>query len=413
MHTPAAYPYADRVNPALPDRPSIHRARIAVSALFLTNGAIYANLLPRLPEIKDAFELTNAMYGFALIALPIGGVVAGPLPAPVLRRFGTGRAAAVGSVLLAGAVFLAGSVPHLAVFLLGLFLAGVLDAVVDTAQNAQGLRVQRFAGASIINSLHAVWSVGAVLGGLMGTMAAALHVPLSWHLAISGATFAAVAVITLRWSLPDTAGVPSKPPEPRVTTGALPKVPPGSGKALLALLPVAVIAMSGVLVEDVGTNWAGVYLRDELAAPLSTVGLGYVSLVGAQFVGRILGDRMIDALGGVLVTRIGAVMISVGLGTVVLAPVPALVFAGFAVAGFGCATLVPSAYAAADRAPGLRSGTGLTLISWCMRIVFVVSPPLVGVLADAAGLRAALVLFPLMGVLAFCYAGALRMRARG
>ncbi|PRC52163.1 MFS transporter, partial [Mycobacterium sp. ITM-2017-0098] len=28
------------------------RARIAVAALFLTNGALFANLLPRLPEIK-------------------------------------------------------------------------------------------------------------------------------------------------------------------------------------------------------------------------------------------------------------------------------------------------------------------------------------------------------------------------
>lgn len=175
-----------------------------MSALFLTNGAIYANLLPRLPEIKDTFELTNTLYGFALLALPVGGVVAGPLPAPVLRRFGTGRTAAIGSVLLAAAVFLAGSVPHAAVFLLGLFLAGALDAVVDTAQNAEGLRVQRLAGTSIINSLHALWSVGAVIGGLMGTAAAALHVPLPWHLLLSGMVFAAVALLTVRWTLPES-----------------------------------------------------------------------------------------------------------------------------------------------------------------------------------------------------------------
>ena len=98
------------------DRARISRARIAVSLLFLTNGAIFSNLLPRLPEIKDTFELSNAMYGFALIAFPIGGVVAGPLPAPILRRFGTARVAVVGTVLLATAVFVAGSVPLVAVF---------------------------------------------------------------------------------------------------------------------------------------------------------------------------------------------------------------------------------------------------------------------------------------------------------
>ena len=164
------------------DRARIRRARLAVSLLFLTNGAIFSNLLPRLPEFKDMFELSNAAYGLAVIAFPIGGVVAGPLPAPVLRRFGTARTAAVGSVLLAAAVFVAGSVPVLAVFGAGLFVAGVLDAVVDTAQNAQGLRVQRLAGTSMINSMHALWSVGAVIGGLMGTVAAALHVPLALSL---------------------------------------------------------------------------------------------------------------------------------------------------------------------------------------------------------------------------------------
>ena len=396
------------------DRARIRRARLAVSLLFLTNGAIFSNLLPRLPEFKDMFELSNAAYGLAVIAFPIGGVVAGPLPAPVLRRFGTARTAAVGSVLLAAAVFVTGSVPVLAVFGAGLFVAGVLDAVVDTAQNAQGLRVQRLAGTSMINSMHALWSVGAVIGGLMGTGAAALHVPFVWHFLTSAVLFAAIAVLAMRWAVPDdpdshaAAQAESVP----LDTAGLPRLPRGTGAALLALLPIAMIAMSGVLVEDVGSNWSAVYLRDVLSAPVGMVGLGYVSLVGAQFVGRILGDRLIDALGAVLVTRIGGVLILVGLGAVALAPAPWVALAGFALAGFGCATMVPNAYAAADRAPGLKPGTGLTLVSWCMRIVFVISPPLVGLFADAVGLRTALFVFPFMGVLAFLFAGALRVRGR-
>ncbi|WP_199712222.1 MFS transporter [Kocuria tytonis] len=392
----------------------VTRARIAVSLLFLTNGAIFSNLLPRLPEIKDMFELSNALYGLALIAFPIGGVVAGPLPAPVLRRFGTARTAAVGSVLLASAVFVAGSVPVLAVFGTGLFIAGMLDAVVDTAQNAQGLRVQRLAGASMINSMHALWSVGAVIGGLMGTGAAALHIPLVWHFLTSAVIFSLVAVVAMRWAVPDDheAHAAAQAENVPLDTTGMPRLPRGTGPALLALLPIAVVAVSGVLVEDVGSNWSAVYLRDVLSAPVSLVGLGYVSLVGAQFVGRILGDRLIDALGAVLVTRLGGVLIFVGLGAVAVAPAPWLALTGFALAGFGCATMVPTAYAAADRAPGLKPGTGLTLVSWCMRIVFVISPPLVGLFADAAGLRTALLVFPLMGLLAFLFAGALRVRTR-
>jgi MFS family permease len=54
------------------------------------------------------------------------------------------------------------------------------------------------------------------------------------------------------------------------------------------------------------------------------------------------------------------------------------------------ATLVPAVYHAADELPGLRRGTGLAVINWLLRIGFLLSPPLIGVLADATSLRVAL-----------------------
>ena len=53
------------------------RARVAVAALFLTNGAIFANLLPRYPEIKADLHLSNAVYGAAIAAFSAGALVAG------------------------------------------------------------------------------------------------------------------------------------------------------------------------------------------------------------------------------------------------------------------------------------------------------------------------------------------------
>ncbi|MFC8853483.1 MFS transporter, partial [Streptomyces sp. NPDC057144] len=45
--------------PALVDR----RARLAVAVLFFTNGALFANLLPRYPQIKADLGVGNAAYG--------------------------------------------------------------------------------------------------------------------------------------------------------------------------------------------------------------------------------------------------------------------------------------------------------------------------------------------------------------
>jgi MFS family permease len=414
----------------------IRRARIAVSAFFLTNGALYANLLPRLPEVKDAFGLSNTLYGLVVVAFPLGAILVGALPARAVRRFGSGRVAALGTVLLAVCLAAAGAGAGLGVgtglgvgvFLAAMLLGGALDAHVDTAQNAQGMEVQRARGRSIINSLHALWSLGAVLGGLMGAAALALGVPLGWHLPLSGLVWSAVALVALRSALSPAEGRglrttgPDDPLPEGATTpdpgAAGPRPDPGSGRGhrsaarivVVALLPVAVIAMAGVMVEDVGMNWSAVYLNAELGAPLTAAGLGLVALMAAQFVGRLLGDPMADRWGRVAVARAGATLSAAGMLLVVMAPVPVVAVAGFAVAGFGCATLVPAAFHAADDVPGLRTGTGLALVSWLMRISFLSLSPAVGVLSDAVGLRAALVVVPVFALVAALTAGVLRER---
>src|SRR4051794_41901103 len=62
------------------------RARIAVAAVFLTNGAVFANLLPRYPEIKASLELGNAQLGTAVAAFPFGAPLAGLTASALVRR---------------------------------------------------------------------------------------------------------------------------------------------------------------------------------------------------------------------------------------------------------------------------------------------------------------------------------------
>ena len=76
-------------------------------------------------------------------------------------------------------------------------------------------------------------------------------------------------------------------------------------------------------------------------------------------------------------------------------------------AGFGIATLVPAAMQGANEIPGLRPGTGLAVLSWLMRAGFLISPPIVGLIADNAGLRAGLLVVPLSGLLVVLLSGVL------
>ncbi|MDQ2637978.1 MAG: MFS transporter, partial [Actinomycetota bacterium] len=178
------------------------RARAAVAVLFLTNGAVFANLLPRLPEIKADLALSNAVYGAAIAAFSAGALVAGLTAAALIRRFRSSRVSVIGTVGIATSMLLAGAAPSAAVLAGALFVAGACDAVTDVAQNAHGLRVQRSYGRSIINAFHAVWALGAILGGLMGAAAIALNVSRAVHLGAAAVVLGAVVVAAYPYLLP-------------------------------------------------------------------------------------------------------------------------------------------------------------------------------------------------------------------
>jgi MFS family permease len=390
---------ARRGEPSKGDR----RARVAVAALFLTNGAIFANLVPRLPGIKTDLALSNFGYGIIVAAFPAGALVAGLGAGALIRRFTSARMAVAGTIGIAVLVFVAASSTLPVLLAVALFIGGACDAVTDVAQNAHGLRVQRGYGRSIINSLHAVWSAGAVLGGAMGAAAIALNVPRAMHLGVSAVIFIGVALAASRFLLrgPDGDADPATGP----AAGGGP-----ARRVYGALLLLVAIAIAGAVVEDAGSSWSTLYLGEYLGAAGGTAALGYLALLSFQFVGRLAGDRMVDRFGERAVARTGGLLITAGMGIALAFPTVPGTIAGFAAAGLGVATVVPAAFHAADRLPGLRAGSGLTAVAWLMRIGFVGAPPVVGMIADATSLRVGLLIVPLAGVAIIAASGVLSAR---
>ena len=373
------------------DTAALRRARAAVAACFFLNAVFYAGLVPRLPELKAQLGLSSTALGTALAALPLGALLAALSSAAFIRRFGSGRVASYGLVLLGVVVWTVSVAPNWLGLAAALLVVGALDAVVDVAQNAHGLRVQRHYGRSIINAFHGVWSVGAVVGGLLGSAAAGLQVPLGGHLAASAVVFGAVAVAASRAMLPGR-------DEPDAVATDVPRERPRRRTAVPALAVLGVLAACGAFVEDAGASWSALYLRTELAAGAATAGLGFVALSVAMTVGRLTGDRVVDRFGRRRVARAGGALPAAGMGLALAFPSVPATLAGFALAGLGVATLIPAVYQAADELPGLPHGVGLAVINWLLRIGFLVSPPLIGVLADATSLRVALLSVVLAGV---------------
>ncbi|GAA4343546.1 hypothetical protein GCM10023162_40540 [Klenkia terrae] len=119
---------------------------------------------------------------------------------------------------------------------------------------------------------------------------------------------------------------------------------------------------------------------------------------------------MVDQVGQRRVARVGGAVIAAGFALMLAAPTVPTTLVGYVLAGLVVANLVPAVYAAADELPGLGAGVGLTVVNLLLRIGFLVSPPLIGLIADGVGLRVGLLTVVVAVVLVLVLGRALRTR---
>jgi len=175
----------------------------------------------------------------------------------------------------------------------------------------------------------------------------------------------------------------------------------------MVIIALTVLAISGTAVEDVTSTWSTLYMRDFLGVRAGFAGLAFVTMLVSQTVGRLGGDRVIDALGMRRTIQLGGVLVLVGTGLAAAVPAVWTMLVGMVLAGLGCAAVVPVAMNAADDIPGMRAGVGLTIVTWLMRLSFLLGPPLVGLMVEATTLRSAVMILPIAGAVTLIAASVL------
>jgi fucose permease len=216
-----------------------------------------------------------------------------------------------------------------------------------------------------------------------------------------------IAVLCLAVGLVPVRALPQLAPQQAPQAGKRPLV----AFPTLALAGVCIYVFGAVLAELSARNWGAAFLRDALGTSAAATGwgLGLFSLMMAA--GRLSGDRLTDRLGPAVLGRICAWTAVAGMVALVLADGLPLALVGFAALGFGVSVGFPLAVSAAagyrDR-PAAINVASVALIAYSGSLV---GPPLVGFVANGAGLRIGLAsLLPMM-VLSALFAGALGRRA--
>ena len=350
-------------------------ARAATTLIFFLTGFVYAAWATRIPAIKADLGLSDGALGVAILGLEAGAIAGLPAGGALAERAGSPTALRFGFAVYPAAllgVALAPTLPALAVALAAM-AAG--SSVVDVAMNAQGIELERRYRRPLLSGLHAGHPFGLVAGGVAGSAAAAAGVSVTAHFGAVAAIGLAAAIGATFWLVRD----PGSPGGSR--TFSRPSGP---------LLGLGLIAFCVFLLDGAAYNWSAVHLSSEHGAGAGLAAGAFTLFSLTLAIGRLFGDRLVERLGRMRVVQGCGAVAAAGGALAVSAAGAGLSLAGWALFGLGLAALAPTVLGAAPAAGSGSPAAAIAAVTTVGYLGAFTGPPLVGALAEAGSLSAAL-----------------------
>ncbi len=367
--------------------PDKKRIRLAVTFFYFSMGLMFASWASRIPDIKTALHLNDALFGSILFAMPAAQFIMMTFSGKLVTRFGSRKIAIIALPIYSICLSNIGLVREGWQLAIALFLFGLTGNLCNISINTQGVAAERLYMQPIMASFHGGWSIAGFTGALIGLTMINLKVDPYWHF---------VTVILIVWTIIWfnhqylVEGKPAvNPEEPKRKFFNRPD---------RVLVQLGIIGFCSMASEGTMFDWSGLYFKDVVRAPASLVILGYTSFMIMMASGRFLSDFMTSKIGRKRLLQICGILISTGLYTAVLFPYLITSTVAFMLVGLGVSSIVPSVYSAAGRYTKVPPGIALATVASVSFLGFLMGPPLIGYISQAAGLRYS---FAVIGIFGF------------
>ena len=376
-------------------RPSNRATWMAVSAMFILNGALYGIWASRIPAMAVRHDLSAGDLGWLLLLLAGGAIAAFPLAGRFADRLGAAFITLRIAVAYTVALALTALAPDVATLALALALFGATHGAMDVAMNTWAGEAERHIARPVMSSFHAMFSLGAGLGAASGFAAEHWSIGITPHFIVVGTGVALItlAVARIGWVSPTqetTKGTPLFP---------LPKGP---------LVLVGLIAFCTSMGEGAMVDWSALLLIETAQVTPANAALGYSVFSVAMVITRLMGDQVTRAFGPTPTARAAGVVATIGAVGAVASASYGLTLVGFALMGVGYAVIMPLAFSRAARDPHLPPGTAIASVSTLGYGGLLLGPPLIGFVAHATTLRTGFAVLAVLAALIVVLAGAVR-----
>jgi MFS family permease len=374
---------------------TLERARLAVCGAFLANGGMIGGWAVVIPSVEAKLAVGHATFGLALLFMAAGAILAMPIAGGLVARFGSRVVLVVSALCLFPTALGPVLAPNLAALAAALFLFGAANGAMDVAMNAHGVAVENRLGRPVMSFFHGLYSVGGLIGAVAGALFLVSQGPLAFN-AVLAAVLLVVFIVSSRGLLHGSVDT-----QDGGATFAWPTRP---------VMGLAILSFLALMSEGAIVDWCGIYLRTVLGAGPSLSATGFAVFAGTMAIARLTGDRLRARFGTEPLVIVSGTIAAFGVAMTIATSNPIVALVGLGFSGLGIANLIPVIFGAAGRMQGLSAGSGIAAVTTLGYTGFLVGPPLIGQVAQFAGLDRALAIVAV--ALAICALGARATRAR-
>ncbi len=375
------------------DHTRVRKARIATFFGFFQLGAVMLMWSTSTTSLRShlGWEGDGGDSQFGLLALSIGiGAAVGCFAiGPFIDRYGPRNTAmptmVVYPLCYIPLAFLDGLVGAMVIGV----LIGLLRGAFDTAFNTHGVQVERYYGRPIMSAFHAAYPAGGFVLGLVGS-ALARHFtdsPAVAYISI-GVVLSVLGFVFGKWLLSLDELLP---PERDEIPGAADPAHPGKRSAttatLLVMIGFGVLLLGSMLSEGAVLDWGQEFVRRAVGTTAGLAATAVTLYSGAQFVGRLFGDKLAEYFGARLIVGASGVIGAAGALLAMLGGSAPLALTGFVLLGLGLACMAPLMLSAAGRRDPENAGRNIGLVNAIGYVGMLVGPAAITVVVDNLGIE--------------------------
>ena len=353
-------------------------------AIFFVNGFGAATWAPLVPVLRARLSITEDTLGMLLLCIGIGSLLAMPIAGTVAAKFGCRKVLTIAGIIFPLILLLICNISSLMSAAVVLLFFGMVMGCLDVVMNIQAIMVEKAAGMRMMSGMHAMWSIGGFVGaGLFGVWVGMLNLTPFTSTIIAAVIMLLILAIFAKYFL---------------QTG-------GESSSSIIAIPRGIVVFFGIitgiayLVEGAIMDWSGVFLTTARGFDISLAGVGFTMFSAAMLTMRLIGDRLVQAIGQRTVVLVGSVISFIGFILLIFAEPQSLLYTGFFLIGIGSANIVPVFFSLIGRQKVMPVNMAVPAVSTLGYAGILIGPAVIGFIAHqtslfvAFGVLASLIVF--------------------